>query len=112
MLDLIPLVILAFASFRITRFLVIDTLISGARNKFHSFLVNRAQKNNKILHFVWEKVYELTSCTWCSGFWVSAALYTLYVWVNPLDFSRLDVLNIFAIAGIQGMLHAYEPGDE
>lgn len=111
MIDIIPLVVLALASYRLTRFLVIDTLISGLRNKVHGFLINRAQKNDK-LRILWEKLYDLSSCTWCSGFWVSLALYWLYVWCSPTSWDQMDVINIFAITGIQGFLHALEPGDE
>lgn len=111
MIDIIPLVILAIASYRLTRFLVIDTLIAGARNKFHAVLINRAQKNGK-LKYVWEKLYDLTSCTWCAGFWVSTVLYWLYTWNSPADWNQMDVMGIFAIAGIQGFMHAVEPGDE
>lgn len=111
MIDIIPLVVLALASYRITRFLVIDTLIAGIRNKFHGVLINKAQKQSK-LRPVWEKMYDLSSCTWCFGFWVSFILYWLFVWNSPADWNQLDVINVFAIAGIQGILHAFEPGDE
>jgi hypothetical protein len=111
MIDIIPIVILAIASYRLTRFLVIDTLISNTRNKFHATVINRAQKQGK-LKAIWEKLYDLTSCTWCFGFWVSLALYWAYIWTSPVYWGRMDVIAVFAIAGIQGMLHALEPGDE
>lgn len=109
-LNIVPLVILALASYRLTRFLVIDTLVEGLRHKFYGFLSNRALKQGK-LHLIWEKIYELSSCTWCAGFWVSLGLYTAYVWLAPWDFTRFDLLNILAIAGIQGLVHAFEPDE-
>lgn len=111
MISIIPLIILALASYRLTRFLVIDTLIAGTRNKFHSILINRAQKNG-ILQKIWEKFYELTSCTWCLGFWVSLALYWAYTWNSPANWNQNSIISILAIAGIQGMIHALEPDDE
>lgn len=111
MINIIPLIVLALAAYRLTRFLVIDTLISGVRNKFHSAIVNQAQKQGK-LQFLWNKIYDLSSCTWCLGFWVSVGLYWAYIWSSPINWGRLDFVNIFAIAGIQGLLHAWEPGDE
>lgn len=110
MITIVPLIVLALASFRITRFLVIDTLIDGIRNKFHAFLINKSQKNGK-LHLFWEKIYDLTSCTFCAGFWVSASLYWLYIWNSPVNWSRLDIINIFAIAAIQSMIHVLEPDE-
>lgn len=111
MIDIIPIVILALASYRLTRFLVIDTLITGIRNKFHAVLINKAQKDGKLKR-VWEKLYDLTSCTWCAGFWVSVALYWAYTWTSPAYWDQKSIIAIFAIAGIQGFLHALEPGDE
>lgn len=110
-IDIIPLIVLGFAAFRLTRFLVIDTLFEHTRHKLYAFFANQAQKEGK-LHFVWEKLYDLSSCTWCTGFWLTLALYSSYIWTAPWDFTRFDVINVFAIAGIQGMLHALEPGDE
>lgn len=109
-LDIIPLIVLGFAAYRITRFLVIDTFFEGLRAKLYTFLTNRVQKHGP-LHLFWLKAYELSSCTWCAGFWVSVAAYTAFVWTSPLDFTRLDILNIFAVAGIQGLLHAFEPDE-
>lgn len=109
-LNIVPLIVLAFASYRITRFLVIDSLIEGSRHKLYAFLSNRADKNGP-LHLIWSKLFELSSCTWCAGWWLSLGLYSLYAWVGPQEFSRLDVINVFAIAGIQGLLHAFEPDE-
>ena len=99
--------VLSAASFRITRFFVIDTMFEGFRNKIHVFLVNRHGKDE----FLARKFFELTSCTWCLGFWVSLLLYSIFVWHNPTAFSRMDWINVFAVAGGQGMLHAIEPSD-
>lgn len=110
MIEIIPLIILSLASYRLTRFLVIDTLIEGLRNKFHSFLVNKAQKRGK-LHLLYSKLYSLTSCTWCFGTWLSLAIYSLYLWTAPWDFGRADLINVLAITAIQGLLHAFEPDD-
>lgn len=103
----LPLVVLALAAYRITRFLIIDSLTEGLRNTFHVWLTNRTK-----LKFVFEKIYELTSCTFCAGWWVSLALYSLFLWSAPWSFGRLDWISVFAIAAIQSLLHAFEPGDE
>lgn len=110
LIEIVPLLVLAFASYRITRFLVIDDLIDGIRSKVHSFFINRSNKNGPF-HLGWQKLYQLSSCTWCLGFWVSLALYTAYVWNEPWEFNQYDVFNVFAIAGIQGILHALEPDE-
>jgi hypothetical protein len=108
-IKIVPLLVLALAAYRITRFLVIDTMLEGSRTRFYSFLTNRSDKNGP-LHLIWYKLFELFSCTWCLGFWVSVILYTIYAWNQP-DFTKFDIINVFAIAGIQGMVHALEPDD-
>lgn len=107
-MDFVIWFILGFAAYRITRLLVIDTIFELSRAKFYSFLANRQGK----LSFIWQKTLYLTSCTWCLGFWVCLALYSVYVWGNPTDFSRLDWINVFAVSGVQGLLHAFEPSEE
>ena len=96
---LLILVVLGLAAFRITRFFVIDSLISRPRDKFHNFLAGKG------LNYF----YELTSCTWCFGAWVSFFVYWIYRWVNPIYWGRLGWLEFAAVAGLQGLLHAFEP---
>lgn len=105
MINLLVLLVLGIAAYRITRFLVIDTLFEGSRNKFHTWLANKQG-------MIYDKILDLTSCTWCLGFWVSLVLYSFYLWECPIDFNRLEWISTFAIAGVQGMLHALEPGDD
>lgn len=107
-LDFVVFAVLAFAAYRITRILVIDSIIATPRIKFHTFLVNRTGK----LHWLAEKLYELTSCTWCTGVWVSLGLYSLYTWLAPWNFTRFDWIGVFAVAGAQGLLHAFEPDED
>lgn len=109
--ELVTFLVLAFASYRLTRILVIDTLFEGWRAKFHAFLVNRTVKNGKFRLF-WEKTHDLTSCTWCTGAWLSVALYSFYVWQYPWDLGRIDWIIIAAVAGVQGLLHSWESDEE
>ncbi len=109
-IGIVPLLVLGFASYRITRFLIIDDLISGIRDRFLTFFVNQSQKEGKF-HLVWNKAYALFTCTWCAGFWITLSLYWIYLWTSPWYFSRLDWISIFAITGVQGLLHAWEPDD-
>jgi hypothetical protein len=94
---------LALASFRITRFIVIDDLLSVQREAFMSWFLNKGGP-------AWDKLYDLFGCTWCVGVYVSAAVYWLYI--QDFELSWEAFLNISAIAGAQGMLHALEPSEE
>jgi Protein of unknown function (DUF1360) len=110
MIELVPLLVLGFAAYRITRFFIIDTMFSGTRNKMHSVFVNNTQKQGKT-SLLWEKLYDLTSCTFCAGFWVSLGLYWLFIWNSPTTWDQYDIISIFAIAAVQSLLHVIEPED-
>lgn len=107
MIDIVAFIVLSFAAYRITRFLLFDTLLDEPRN----FWYNTASGGNRF-KLLREKALDLTSCSWCTGVWVTFFLYWIYVWYSPVHFTRFDWINILAIAGVQGLLHAYEPGDD
>lgn len=103
LIPLLTLAVLALASYRVTRFIVFDSLFDGLRHKVQNWLLVK-----EALPYV--KTLDLISCTWCVGVWVSAALY----WLYSQDF-QLSVeagINIAGIAGAQGLLHAFEPDGE
>lgn len=108
MIELFSLLVLGFAAYRLTRIFIIDTIFSGFRAKFHFFLANKAEKGEKLSMF-WEKLLEMTSCTFCFGMYASLAIYSLFLWEYPWDFGRLDWISVAAIAGVQSMIHALEP---
>ena len=102
--QLATVLILGLAAYRVTRLLVIDTLLEPGRSNFHSML----ERHNGI---IWAKIYDLVSCTWCVGVYVSFVLYAIYLWNLFTDWTRLDWLSAIAVAGVQGMLHALEPDE-
>jgi hypothetical protein len=103
--QLATVLILGLAAYRITRLLVIDELLEPGRSKFHAML----ERRNGLL---WAKLYDLVSCTWCVGVYVSLLIYAVYLWNLFIDWTRVDWLSAIAVAGVQGMLHAIEPDDE
>lgn len=107
MIELVPFVVLAFAAFRMTRFLLFDTLIDEPRD----WMYRRIAGGNKF-RYLREKLLDLTSCSWCAGVWICLALYSIYVVAFPWEFTRYNWLSLLGIAGAQGMLHSYEPSDD
>jgi hypothetical protein len=103
--QLATVIILGFASYRITRFLIIDELLEPGRSKFHLRLETRKG-------FFWAKLYDLVSCTWCVGVYVSFAIYVIYLWDLFIHWTRIDWLSAIAVAGVQGLLHAIEPDND
>lgn len=104
MIDISTVLVLGLCSYRLTRFLVIDSLLEPGRTKFHSMLESHTG-------YVWAKIYDLVSCTWCVGVYVSMLVYATFLWDLFIHWTRLDLLSAIAVAGVQGMLHAIEPED-
>lgn len=105
LITILPLVILTFATYRITRFFLFDTIIEGTRHRWY----NRLLKKDNLLR---NKLVELTSCSWCFGVHASYALLSLYLRVYPWQLGVNGWITVAAIAGAAGLLHAYEPNGE
>lgn len=103
------LALLALASYRITRLIVIDSILDELRDWFFKKLDYRHDKKTDVYYsrnFFMQKLSYLIQCTWCAGVWVSAGVYWLW------DHEIYVPIVIAAIAGAQGMIHALEPSDE
>lgn len=103
--SLLVLIVLSLATYRVTRFLLFDSFLEEPRSAFHRKIVEKQG-------YFWEKLWELTTCSWCLGFWVALLTYSLYIWSNPTDFNQHDWIAVFAVAGGAGLLHAFEPDPE
>ena len=100
---------MALAAYRITRLIVIDSILDEARDWFFRKLDFKKLKgsNNAYVsrHFLLQKLSYLLQCTWCTGVWVSFGVYLLW------DHGIQVPIYIAAIAGAQGMIHALEPSE-
>ena len=68
MLQLQLVVVLSLVCYRITRFIVKDTIIDGFRIWLHTVILGRKPA-------LWrEKLGELISCPFCISVWIAAAL--------------------------------------
>jgi len=126
-LDALELVVLALAAYRITRFLVRDSLIgfgpdSGSAmsvrvDRFAYFGAADDGPDGTDRSWLRGKIGDLVTCMWCLGFWVSAAVYLVWTGtapvLEPADWARAweawnltaqDVVAIFAVAGAQGYI--------
>lgn len=107
-MTLLTLIILAFASFRITRLALFDTILDNIRLKFHMWLTSDKKVGNPL----WNKIYDVVSCSWCLGTYVSLLVFSVYFAAWPWEFGREGWIEFAAVAGMQGLLHAYEPSEE
>lgn len=103
-LNLVTFIILAAAAYRITRLVVIDDITAPLRNAWTGLLATTPNR-----FALW--ISDLFTCTWCAGVWVSVLTYATYLGDSPHTFTRLDWLVAAGIAGVQGLLHAFEPDE-
>ena len=64
---LILVIILSAVTYRIARFVVLDSLIDGTRNWVLGWLEMHP-------NLFWSKLHEILGCPWCITVWVSAAV--------------------------------------
>ena len=94
----IDLILLAFASFRLTHFVVFDRLGRPLRALFTD--ANDEPRGNGLRY----KIGQGITCYWCAGIWVSALLYTGY-WVLPAWMK--PTIAVLAVAGLQAAVESW-----
>lgn len=119
-LTLAELVVVALAAYRVTRFVVSDTLIEGTRDRLRSAAFT-SDRHGEFYRPVTRpdgqvrpaatmargKAADLLTCSWCAGWWISTACYTLTVvalgrWGGtPL---LVHAVTAAAVAGVQGFI--------
>jgi len=103
----LEILILVFASFRLTRLIVFDKITEMIRAPFFDE-VEEINANGEIEHFYLPKkkgikkfIGELLGCYWCTGIWAAAGVVVMY-YAFPL-IGGLIVL-ILAIAGLAAII--------
>ncbi|RXI98733.1 DUF1360 domain-containing protein [Anaerobacillus alkaliphilus] len=97
--------ILCFASFRLTRLIVFDTITGFLRKPFHEIVEEKNEDGTveTYLHIKGEGlkfwIGELLSCYWCVGVWSSLFLVITYHYF-PITGSLILVLAIAGVAAI------------
>lgn len=61
------LLVLSLATYRLARFLILDSLIATPRIWLHQVLLGKASKVRRYL-------YELINCPYCMSIWIAAAM--------------------------------------
>ena len=68
------LIVLSAVTYRVGRFLLLDSLIDAPRERVMVWLEEHPGR-------VWGKVYELVDCPWCITIWIAAGVVGLQAWV-------------------------------
>ncbi|MEH7887067.1 DUF1360 domain-containing protein [Bacillus sp. JJ1609] len=111
----LDLCLLVFASFRLTRLVVYDTITEFLRAPFHETVVESLE-DGKTETYIEIKgsgirywIGELLSCHWCTGFWCTAIIYAAYEFYPHLS---MPLISILAIAGIASIIQHWLVKDE
>jgi hypothetical protein len=110
MLSWIQIFLLIFASFRLTRLIVYDTITEFLRRPFHQ-TIEEISPDGKMETYVEIKgkgirywFGELLSCHWCTGIWCTVVIYFSYVkWPTYAT----PVITILAIAGCASLVQSF-----
>lgn len=107
----LALVVVGLASYRVTRVVVADTISDSFRAWVWSRAYAREDDYDSLgdtdtravrRSWWWEKAYQLVSCPFCFGWWVSLAFYA--AWFHwHVGFAR-PILSAIAVAGIQAFV--------
>lgn len=122
MMEAVLLLVLGVAAYRITRFLIEDSLIGmgmGQELQGGKFVnVPNSPMAARLDGFAYNpdgsdrnwfrgRVGDLLSCSWCLGAWVSFSAYALWTWTLPwqegVEFQKWWIY-AFAVAGVQGFI--------
>lgn len=102
----LDLCLLVFASFRLTRLIVYDTITEFLRAPFHD-IVEETLEDGTTETYIEIKgdglrywIGELLSCHWCTGIWSAAFLYAGYALLPQLSMPLITVLAIAGIASV------------
>lgn len=108
--DALTFVILVLCSYRITRFLVRDSLMGFAPDSGSamSVRVDRFGYNEDGSDRSWlrGKISDLATCTWCAGAWLSLLVVCIYLRATPIELGIDGWAIAWATAGAQGFLNS------
>lgn len=77
MLDLLDLVVLSLVTYRLSRFIVLDSLIDGTRDRAYERLTSPDRLSTFRL-----KLVDLLTCNFCITIWVSAVVCAGWAWID------------------------------
>jgi hypothetical protein len=107
--NILQLIVMGLAVFRITHLIVYDKITEFLRAPFFDEQEEIDENGVQEIYLVPKNsgvkgwVGELLSCHWCTGIWVAAGSYLFYI-SNP-DIAS-PVITIMAIAGIASIIEA------
>ncbi|WP_409974466.1 DUF1360 domain-containing protein [Bacillus sp. Bva_UNVM-123] len=101
------LIVLAIASFRLTRLIVYDKITEFIRSPFLDDVEEKNENGEIEIYTIPKKgglrgfIGELISCYWCTGVWTSLFLFVIYLQIPII---AIPIILVLAIAGIAALI--------
>lgn len=92
------LVVFAFAVYRCTRFVILDSFFEGTRDRVDVWLETRRLSAEGWRSTAWGKIHSLALCAFCQSVYFATAAYALYVAAGPVAWTWLSILDVLAIS--------------
>lgn len=107
MQDVGTLAVLGFAAYRATQLVVWDSIGDGLRLRLDVWRQDPDAKNPRARKFI----HSLTSCTYCTGWWLSLVTLLVYLtaagqWGEASLF--VHAVEFWAVAGAQALLNRWD----
>ncbi|MBS4188905.1 DUF1360 domain-containing protein [Bacillus sp. FJAT-49705] len=106
-LSFMELMILALASFRLTRLMVYDKITEFIRRPFFDEREEKNEVGDMEVYIIPKDrgirrfFGELLSCYWCTGVWTSVILYFLYFFFYTI---AVPIMIVLAVAGLAAII--------
>ncbi|MFO1445573.1 DUF1360 domain-containing protein [Bacillus sp. Bva_UNVM-123] len=107
MFQFFELIVLAIASFRLTRLIVYDKITEFIRSPFLDDVEEKNENGEIEIYTIPKKgglrgfIGELISCYWCTGVWTSLFLFVIYLQIPII---AIPIILVLAIAGIAALI--------
>ncbi|KAB2337235.1 DUF1360 domain-containing protein [Cytobacillus depressus] len=105
-ITLSELMILALASFRLTRLVVYDKITEFLRSPFFDEIEEKNNDGESEIYLIPKKggirgfLGDLLSCYWCTGIWSTLFLYIVFIYFPKV----IPIIVILAVAGIAAII--------
>lgn len=104
--------VVAFASYRVTRVIVDDTITAKWRQWLwrHAYVSagfdsrterEVSMRRHGLVGWAWEKAFQLFTCPHCTGWWISLGLFAAWWWGS--DNVRVAIAAV-AVSGMQSLI--------
>jgi hypothetical protein len=108
MISLVELIVLAFATYRATRFTQLDSMFERTRDRFVTWLqVKALESAGRWRGRLLDKIVDGLTCSFCVSVWFAGAAIVLLAWQTGYELTWLSVADWLAVAAAAMAVYRY-----